>query len=176
MISSSNDYANALFMVAVESDKLEVFANDLATVKKVFDENPNYAALLTSPNIPKSERQEVVDAAFGGKIDGYVLNFIKVLCDHNKIYELDACIRDFKALKKSAENRVTARVYTAVPLSESQERLLKEKLQKKFGVTVKIKPVIDKKMLGGVKVEIDGKVIDGSIKKQLHDIKEVISG
>ncbi|MBO4432282.1 MAG: F0F1 ATP synthase subunit delta [Clostridia bacterium] len=176
MISSSNDYANALFMIAVEDDKLETFSSDLSVIKQVFRENPDYALLLTSPNIPKSERQEAVDAAFGGKVDANILNFIKVLCDHNKIDTLDDCIKDFKALKKSAQNRVTAKVYTAVPISEAQEQALKEKLQKKFGMTVKIKSVIDKNMLGGVRVEIDGKIIDGSVKRQLHDIKEVISG
>lgn len=176
MISSSNDYANALFMIAAENGKLEDYMNDLSVVKKVFGDYPDYALLLTSPDIPKSERQAVVDAAFGNKVDAIILNFIKVLCDHGKIDKLDECVKDFKALKKSAENRITARVYTAVPLSESQERALREKLEKRFGSTVKLKPVIDKKMLGGVKVEIDGKVLDGSIKRQLKDLREVITG
>jgi len=176
MISSSNDYANALYMIAAENGQLDEFMSDLSVIKKVFGDNPDYALLLTSPNIPKSERQAVVDAAFGGKVDKNILNFIKVLCDHNKIDKLDECIKDFKALKKSAENRLTARVYTAVPLEENQEQALKEKLQKKFGCTVKIKTVIDKKILGGARVEIDGKVIDGSIKRQLKDLREVITG
>ena len=176
MISSSNDYANALFMIAAEDGKLEDYNRDLSVVKQVFRENPDYALLLTSPNIPKSERQAVVDAAFGGKVDANILNFIKVLCDHNKISTLDDCIKDFNALRKASPNRVTAKVYTAVPITESQEQALKEKLQKKFGYTVKIKTVIDKNMIGGVRVEIDGKIIDGSVKRQLHDIKEVISG
>ena len=176
MISSSNDYANALFMIAAEDGKLEDYNRDLSVVKQVFRENPDYALLLTSPNIPKSERQAVVDAAFGGKVDANILNFIKVLCDHNKISTLDDCIKDFNALRKASQNRVTAKVYTAVPITESQEQALKEKLQKKFGYTVKIKTVIDKNMIGGVRVEIDGKIIDGSVKRQLHDIKEVISG
>ena len=176
MISSSNDYANALFMIAVENDKLEEYMSDLSVIKKVFGDNPDYSALLTSPNIPKSERQAVVDAALGGKVDVNILNFIKVLCDHNKIDTLTECVKDFKALKKAAENRLTARVYTAVPLDESQEQALKEKLEKKFGCAVKIKSVTDKKMLGGAKVEIDGKVIDGSLKRQLKDLREVITG
>lgn len=176
MISSSNDYANALFMIATENGKLEEYGNDLSVVSRVFKDNPDYALLLTSPGIPKPERQATVDAAFGGKVDKNILNFLKVLCDHNKIDSLEDCVKDFKALRKAAQNRITARVYTAVPLEDDQAEALKAKLQKKFGCTVKIKPVIDEKMLGGVRVEIDGKIIDGSVKRQLHDIKEVISG
>lgn len=176
MMSSSNDYATALFMLAAENDLVGTIYDDLSVIKKVFAENPEYSLLITSPSIPKSERMEVIDSAFKGSLNQYTINFLKVLCEHNKISTLSECIKVYKQLKKSAENRVTAKVYTAVPLSDEQTEKLKEKLQAKFGATVNIKPVVDKKMLGGVKVEIDGKVIDGSIKKQLHDIKEVISG
>ena len=176
MISSSNDYANALFMIGMENGLLDEFYDDLSVVRKVFRENKEYSDLIISPNIKKSERMAAIDAAFGGRVNDYILNFLKVLCEHNKISLLEESVSDFRALKRSAENRVTARVYTAVPLSGEQERRLKSNLEAKFGGTVKIKTMIDSKMLGGVKVEIDGKVIDGSIKKQLHDIKEVISG
>lgn len=175
MISSSNDYATALFMLAAEEDKLSKFASDLKDIEKAFDENPDYLLLLSSPAVTQEERTEIIDAAFGETADKDIVNFIKVLCDHGKITELKEAVKDFKALKKSAENRVTAHVYTAVPLSESQEVKLKENLERRLKSTVKIKSVIDKSMLGGIIIKVDGKIIDGSIKEQLQSIKEVIS-
>ena len=175
MISSGNDYANALFMLAVENQKLEIFSKDLDAIGKAFRENPDYALLLSSPSISKDQRMSVIDTAFAGKVDEYLVNFLKVLCGHNKITSLESCIKDFEGLKKEAENCVTARVYTAVPIDEKQSAGIKEKLEKRLGSRVIIKTIIDEKILGGVKVELDGKVIDGSIKRQLHDIKEVIS-
>lgn len=176
MISSSNDYATALFMLSLENDSLDEFAADLATVKSVFEENPEYELLLSSPAIKKSERTEIINAAFGGSIDECIINFINVLCDHNKLSAIYDCIKDFMALKKSAENCITAHIYTAVPLTETQKEKLKYKLQKKFHSTVIIKTAVDKSIIGGIKIEVDGKIIDGSIKEQLSDIKEVISG
>lgn len=175
MISSGNDYASALFMLAAESGKLDVFSKDLLVIGGVFRENPDYTLLLSSPSVPKNERMQIIDSAFEGKVDEYLVNFINVLCDHGKVDSLENCIKDFEGLKKAAENCVTARVYTAVPLSDAQKSKIKEKLEKRLGSQVIIKTVIDENILGGVKIELDGKVIDGSIKRQLHDIKEVIS-
>lgn len=175
MISSGNDYASALFMLAVERDRLKEFSNDLSIVGKVFRENPEYQLLITSPNIPKDERLRIIDSAFNDKVSEHILNFIKVLCEHNKIFSLEECIKDFNALKKQAENSITAHIYTAVPMDKVQVDKLKKALEKKFSKTVIIKSVVDKQMLGGVKIELDDNVIDGSVKRQLHDIKEVIS-
>lgn len=175
MISSSNDYATALFMLSLENDSLDEYARDLDTVKSVFEENPEYALLLSSPAIKKGERTEIINSAFLGSIDECIINFINLLCDHNRISSLSDCIKDFKALKKAAENCVTANVYTAVTLTESQIEKLKTNLQKRFGNQVNIKTIVDKSIIGGVKIEVDGKIIDGSVKTQLHSIKEVIS-
>ena len=176
MILASNDFATALFMLAVEEDKLDEIYGDLLKVKDVFKENPDYAVLLNSPSLPKHERTKLINAAFYGSIGEYTLNFLKVMCEHNKITEIYECIKVFSALRKQAENRVTAKVYSAVPLSDEQLERLKEKLHKKLSSEVKLKTVIDENMLGGIKIEFEDKVIDGSVRKQLHDIKEVISG
>lgn len=176
MITSGNDFASAFFMLAVENDRLDEYAEDLDIIGRAFRDNPDFSLLVTSPDIPESERLAVIDAAFGGRVSECSVNFIKVLCAHKKITLLDDCIKDFGALKKIAENRVTAYVYTAIPLTDGQKNAIKEKLQKKLGREVKIKSVVDNTMLGGVKIEVDSKIIDGSVKRQLHDIKEVISG
>lgn len=176
MVSTSNDFAVALFMLAMEKNKLKEFKDDLDTVKSVFSENPDYAVLLSSPGVPKKERVALIDTAFGGSVCEDVVSFLKVLCEHNKVTVLFDCIRVFSELKKQAENRVTAKVYSAAPLDEEQLSRLKEQLTKRLGSTVKIKTQIDKTLIGGIKIEFEDKVIDASIKKRLHDIKEVISG
>ncbi|MBR5923517.1 MAG: F0F1 ATP synthase subunit delta [Clostridia bacterium] len=176
MISTSNDFAAALFMLAMEEDKLDVILSDLLKVKDAFDDNPDYILLLSSPGIPKRERLAAIDSSFGESLSEYTVNFLKVLCEHGKMTEIGECIKIFRELKKQAENRVTARVRSAVALDDAQTSRLKEILEKKLGSQVKIKQIIDKSMLGGVKIEFEDKIIDGSIQRQLHDIKEVISG
>lgn len=176
MMSTSNDFAFALFMLAVEKNKCDEFYDDLITIRTAFNANPEYAVLLSSPGVPKRERTALIDTAFGGRVDEDIVNFLKVLCEHNKVTEVFDCIKVFSELKKQSENQITAHVTSAIPLEEEQISRLKEQLTKKLGSNVRIKTAIDKHIIGGVKIEFEDKIIDGSIKRQLHDIKEVISG
>ncbi len=175
MTAAGSSFAEALFMLARENDCLEQFSECLARVDKEFSSNGEYALFLSSPNIPLKERVAAVEAAFGGKVHEHVLSFLQLLCEHGKIAEIHECIKEFEALKKNADNVVTASVKSASELSDEQQRALIDKLQRVTGKTVIIETKIDKSLIGGICVEVDGKVFDGSLKKQLRDVKEVIS-
>jgi F-type H+-transporting ATPase subunit delta len=68
----------------------------------------------------------------------------------------------------------TAKVTSALELTENEKALLKEKLEKTSGHKMIIDYVIDESILGGFIVEADGKVMDASLKKHLKEIKDVI--
>lgn len=175
MIATGNNYAEALFMLAREENSLEVFSESLESVAKAFSENPDYIRFLQSPNIPKRERISALEEAFGGRINGHILSFLQLLCEHGKIADFDECHNEFERLKKWAENTATAKVLSAVELSEVQKASLKAALEKRTGKAVVLETAVDSSLLGGLVVEIDGKLLDGSIKRNLSDIKEVIS-
>jgi F-type H+-transporting ATPase subunit delta len=49
---------------------------------------------------------------------------------------------------------------------------IKEKLANKFNKQIEIKAVVDPALIGGVKIRVCGHLIDGTVKKQLDDIKK----
>ena len=51
---------------------------------------------------------------------------------------------------------------------------IKEKLEKSENCDVEMNCTVDKSLIGGVTVEIDGKVLDGSVRSRLSDVKEVM--
>ena len=68
----------------------------------------------------------------------------------------------------------TAHVVSAATLSEAQLCALADMLSKKLNKQVEISPGIDPSLLGGLYIQVDGRVIDHTVKKQLSDIKENI--
>ena len=64
---------------------------------------------------------------------------------------------------------------SAVALTEREKTELKEKLEKRLGRTIRLECAIDPSLLGGLLVQVDGRVIDGSLKHRLHEIKEVMN-
>ena len=69
-----------------------------------------------------------------------------------------------------------ARVLSAVPLKETEAVAIRAELEKRFSRNITLSCEIDPTLIGGVRVEIEGRVIDGSIRNKLEQIKDVMNG
>ncbi len=174
MTDTSKEYASALFELAAEEDMLERVHEDLGVVISQFRENPVYADLLSSPNIPINERMDAIDEAFGDALCEYVISFLKILCQKDSIRSVYKIIHDFNDLYRASKGVAKARVISAVPLKSAEKEKLKAKLEKMCGKEVVMECISSSAVLGGLIVYVDGKVFDGSLRRRLHDIKEVI--
>lgn len=170
----SRDYAVALFDIAKENSEEETVYRDLERVNEVFSEFPEYTEMLSAPSIPLQKRLAAVNEAFGKIVCEKVLSFVGILCKNSKIKTFSDCFREFEDLYSTDTKTVSAEVFSAVPLSEEQKNKLCKKLEKITGKTVVLDCKIDEKLIGGVTVKVDGKIIDGSVQRRLDDIKEVI--
>lgn len=174
MTETSKEYAAALFELARETASEEEFGRALAFIRSVFAEDPEYADLLSTPSIPISERKALIEQAFASRVPAYVLSLTELLCEKGHIREFGRCVSEYEALYKALEAVSTARVVSAVPLSEDEREALVGRLQKLSGHMVDAEYEIDKSIIGGVIIYMDDKVIDGSIKHKLKEVKEVI--
>lgn len=175
MTATGNNYSQALFMLAREENSVDEFYAGLKTVEGIFDECPEYLQFLSTPSIPKSERTAALSQAFEGKINSHILSFLQLLCEHGKAEDFNECVAEYERLREWAAGAVEAVVRTAVELSDSQKQGLITALQKRTGKSVTLKTVIDEQLLGGITVELDGEILDGSVKNNLKRAREVIS-
>lgn len=174
MAQTEREYAEALFSVAAEENSAEEYLQALITVKQLMQENPDYIEFLASPAIPLSERIGAVEEAFGSMPE-YVVSFLKILCENGKIRTLFGCIDEFSALAAAFSNRAAAGIYSAIPLSDEQKKGVCAKLEKLTGKSIDPVYIIDESLIGGLKIEVDGKTFDGSIKRRLGEMKDVMN-
>ncbi len=175
MTETSKSYADALFSLAMETDTV---AEPIAALKEVRDgltATEGALDLLASPSIPKDERCAVLEKAFGYIQPEHVLSFVGVLTQHGHIRELDDCLTAYRELHDAASRLSTAYVTSAVELTDGEKAELTEKLSRKFNRTVRLECAVDPSLLGGLVVRVDSKVIDGSLKHRLQQIKEVMN-
>ena len=168
------EYATALFDLAQETDSVQEISDSLDTVLEAFDENPEYVDFLSSPNIPKSERIAAIEQAFTGSVPEYVVSFLSLFCERGRIRSLKECISEYRQLCDAANKISVAEVSSAVELTDEQKSALTVKLEKICGNKVVLNCTVDKSLLGGMVVSVDGRVIDGSIKHKLRELKEVM--
>ncbi len=174
MTELSKEYAEALYSLAAESGQTEGWLQALEQVTAAIAAEPAYGDLLACPSIPRKERDTLLSEAFGSLLPATALSFVQLLCAKGHSALLADSVAQFRTLYEDAIRRHTAYVVSAVPLSDDQQRRLQEKLETISGGTVQLSCTVDESLLGGVRVELDGKVLDGSLKNRLHDVKEVM--
>lgn len=175
MVQTEREYAEALFMLAEESGKTDEYFSMLSDIRTLMCENPDYVEFLASPAIPLSERCAALDEAFGNMPE-YILSFLKILCENSRIRSVCECVDEFEKLVMATSGQVFATVISAVELSEEQKTALCKKLEKVSGKKISAEYSVDKSLIGGLKIEFDGKTYDGSVKQHLSEVKDVIIG
>lgn len=174
MTQMSKEYGTALFVLACENNLADEYYTALDTVLSVFDETPEYISFLSSPAIPMQERIDAVEESFGKVLPEYVVSFIKLLCERGRISAFSDCVSEYKKLLDASKMVSVAKVTSAVVLTEDEKERLKSKLEKNSGKSVVLDCRTDESLMGGIVVEIDGKIVDGSLRRRLHEVKDVM--
>ncbi len=175
MTEIGKEYGTALFMLACEKEQKHEYAGALETVKKVFDEEPAYLAFLSSPAIGMSERLDAIVTAFGEKLPEDVVSYMQLLCEKGRIPCFYDSVTEYNKLFDESERVLSAKITSAVELTDDEKQKLKEKLEEKCKTAVTMEFFIDETLMGGIVAEVDGKVLDGSLRSRLRDIKDVIN-
>ena len=175
MTETARVYGGSLYELAAEEHLEEEILSEMKEIRALFRENSEYPRLLSEPSIPRKERIGLIDAAFGGQAEPYLVNFIKLLCEKNLLREFGGCQEAFQRRYYAAHNIAEAVVTSAASLSKEQEELLKKKLETMSGKTVVMELKTDPSVLAGVRVELDGKLFDGTVKGRLAELSRRIS-
>ena len=98
------------------------------------------------------------------------------MCEKGRIGYFFEVKKAYDALLSASQRVMSITVKSAVPLTDEEKQRLKDKLESLNHCTADIQYVVDEALIGGVVIETDGKVIDGSIRNRLQQIEEVIGG
>lgn len=175
MRGNGKEYAVALFSIALESEAHAQIYGDMEYLKELVNDNPEYIDYLVNSSIPKSERVNNLREVFEGRVCDPVFAFLNVLLEHRDTNVLLSAIDEFRSLYEDYMNVADAVVTSVVELTDEQKKKLISKLSLVTGRRIRATYVIDSSLIGGLSVTVDGKLYDGSIKKNLNNLKEVMS-
>ncbi len=166
-------YAEAAFKLADAQGKLAEWSAALANLAAVSaDERVRAAA--GDPGLSAAKVAGLFLSILAGKLSGEMENFVRVLADNGRLDVVAEIRAQFEALKNEREGVVEAEVVSAFDLDPAQVADLVARLEKKTGRRVKAKVSVDKSLIGGVKIVIGDKVIDGSARAQLGALETAL--
>jgi F-type H+-transporting ATPase subunit delta len=174
--SIARRYAKALFLLAGEESSLEQTGVELQQLADVASD-PEMAAMLGNPLLSGQTRRTVAQTlADRLALRPTTRNFLCLLADHQRLRHIAGIAECYRRLLDAARGRVRAKVSSAVALNEEQEHNLVAAFERLTGKTVLATKQLDPELLGGVLVEIAGKVYDGSLKTQLQHLAASMAG
>ena len=166
-------YAEAAFRLADAQGKLAEWSAALANLAAVAAD-ARVRTAIGDPNLPDAKVAGLFISILAGKLTGETENFVRVLAENGRLEVLAEIRGQYETLKNAREGMVEAEIYSAFEMDAAQVADLVARLEKKTGRKVKAKVSVDKSLIGGVKVVIGDKVIDGSARAQLAALETAL--
>jgi len=166
-------YAEAAFKIADEAGALARWSEMLAALAAVAAD-PRVRQAADDPQLSDAQRAGLFITVLGGRLTGEAENFVRILAQNDRLPLLREIREQFEVLKNEREGVVEAELQSAFELSAAQLKDIVERLEKKTGRKVRAHVSVDRELIGGVKIVLGDKVIDGSARAQLAALEAAL--
>ena len=174
MTEVAENYAQALYGLAKDEGVDTAVLQQLETLGKAISQEPAFLRLLASQNLSKEQRCSIIEESFRGKVHDYVLNFLKLLTEKQRIRCFQDCCKAYRAQYNEDRGIVCVKAVTAVEMTPAQTDKLQKKLEQITGKQVELKNKVDPACVGGVRLDYEGKCIDGTLQNRLTDLGNLL--
>ena len=157
-------YAESLFDLAKEENKVTQYLDDIKLVGEVLDSDPQIVQFFNHVLIENDKKIQLLDQSFKGNVDQYVLNFLKLLVQSRRIRYIDDIVKSYIKLSNQYLGIEEGMIYTPYELTDQQIQDIEKAISQKENKKVTLKVSIDPSLLGGIKVQIANRIYDGTIK------------
>lgn len=168
-------YGQALYDLAQDEGLAKPILDELCVLEHCFTaEEPLFLKLLSTPSLTKQERCKILDDSFRGKVQPYLLNFLKILTEKGYIRYFSDCYHAYQENYYRDNGILLVNAVTAVPMNSDQLHRLTAKLAAITGKKIELRQQVDPNCLGGIRLDYDGKRLDDTIAHRLDAIRGVL--
>jgi F-type H+-transporting ATPase subunit delta len=162
-------YARAVFELAQQDGQVEEWGRRLAKVSELFSD-PEVAAVLSNPTIAVEQREGLVATA-PRLFDDEATNFARLLIESGRTGDAQEIEQEFQGLVDEVAGRVRGTVTVAVELTDADRDRIVDQLSRRLNKEVRLRVVVDPKILGGLKLQYGDHVVDASVATRLQQLR-----
>ena len=161
------DYAAAIYDLA-----LEPWLQRLGSIQKAVKSDAALRAQLDEPGLSTQEKLDRLSQVLPAVVSGEVRKFLGTLLEAGQLGQLDAILVELERLAQRRAERTLALVTSAVALTEAEKEAMRAKLAQQFGSDLEMRFEVDASLLGGVRLRVGDRVIDGSVAGKLAALRD----
>jgi F-type H+-transporting ATPase subunit delta len=170
-------YAVALADVVTSRGEAREVQEELSAWEEMMRTNSQLLEVFRHPTISYEQKQRVVDALIERtRVRPTTANLLRVLLQNHRLADLSEINKYFSQELDRRSGIVTAQVTTARPVEAAAQETLRARLGALTGSKVRLEFGVDEDLIGGVVTRIGSTVYDGSVRGQLQQIKQRMTG
>jgi F-type H+-transporting ATPase subunit delta len=164
-------YADAIFELARESGEYERWDYDLGLMGQVFRDR-GVQRFFEDPKRQPAEKHDAIRKMFGGRVRPEALNLLLILTDRDRTGDLPVIQERYEERARQEHGIVVAEVTTAIPVDAAERVRIQAELERTTGKRVQMHTNVDPEIIGGLVVRIGDKLMDGSVRTSLLQLRE----
>lgn len=172
---AANTYARALFDMASLADAVDATDESMRSVVAAVRGSMDLREALTSTGVPAETKRDVLREIFGASATPEALAMTTLLAERGHIGLLGEVTTAFAAIAEAERGIVVAEVTTAVPLDDALRASVTDKLSASLGRPVSLRERVDATIVGGIIINVAGRVLDGSVSSQLEGVRKALA-
>ena len=168
-------YARSLYELAEQAgglDKIFEIAGELEQICELARGDGAFAEFLASPIIEKGRRTEALGQIFRDQVTDLTLRFLLVVNEKGRLGHLESINAAYDQLVQSAHDRIEVDVFTAEAIDDAKRQAITDRIRKALGKEPVLHPYTDPTMIGGLKLRIGDRLIDGSVATRLRRLRQ----
>jgi F-type H+-transporting ATPase subunit delta len=173
--SLSRRYSKAFFELAQEQKQEEAIGQEIEQFLATYTNSP-LPTVLNNPAFGMASRKKIlVEVTKSLQLSLVSVHFLSLLLERDRLTYLSAIVSCYRRMLNAAKGRVEVKVVGASPLDRAMLERLRATLHVISGKEVVLHEETEPALLGGVLVELEGKIYDGTVRTQLENMRQRIA-
>jgi F-type H+-transporting ATPase subunit delta len=169
--SAGRRYAQAVFSIAREQNKLEQWAADLENMDSAFNHS-SLRNFLDNPKTTRENKIRFIREVLGSKINPEALNLAQLLVHRNRQHAVTDVFHEYIKLWNKLRGIEIAEVTTAIPIGTTEQEAIRNRLSAITGKQITVQMKVDPEIVGGLIARIGDTLIDGSVRTRLQNLRK----
>jgi len=164
-------YAEAYFAQARDDRRLPEALAELQALRQALAQTPRLATFLANPEIGIDEKRAFLARVFGA-LSTQTLNVVALLIANGRSQHLSSVAEAFEARWLAAQGVQRVTIQSARPLSSSVVTQIRQRVEALLHARLEVQTAVDARLLGGVRIRVGDRELDGTLRRRLHDLRE----
>lgn len=167
--------SRVLFELATLADAVDAVDADLGAVTAAVRGNVDLRSALTDTSLPAEKKRDIMRGIFGEAVAPETLAIVTLMVERGLAEQIGELAAAFRETAEAERGIVVAEVTTAIELDDAMREKLINKISAAVGRPVSLRERVDGSVLGGVRINVAGRVLDGTVASQLGGVRQALS-